>query len=327
MDATLVETQKASALYCYKHFSAYQPLNVWLAECELMLWSEFRDGNVPAGYEQLRVFQAALAQLPASVGTVKLRSDSAGYQWDLLKYCGEGKNTRFGVIEFAVSADVTKDFRQAVKETPADAWQPLYRNIRGERVKTDQEWAEICFVPNELGKKKDGPAYRFIAIREPLKQLELPGLEQKQQVLPFPTMKFQGVNHKLFGVVTNRTIPGDEIIWWLRERCGKSEEAHSILKNDFAGGTLPSGLFGANAAWWQIAIIAFNINSAMKQIVLGGAWVSSRMKAVRFGIINIVGRIVRHARSTVMTIAGSGKVADFLIAARQRIFALASPEG
>jgi hypothetical protein len=29
MDATLVETQKTEALYCYKHYKAYQPLNTY----------------------------------------------------------------------------------------------------------------------------------------------------------------------------------------------------------------------------------------------------------------------------------------------------------
>jgi len=29
---------------------------------------------------------------------------------------------------------------------------------------------------------------------------------------------------------------GDQVIWWLRERCGKSEEVHSVTKNDLAGG-------------------------------------------------------------------------------------------
>ena len=49
MDATLIETQKREALYCYKHFKAYQPLNTWWAEQGLIVHSEFRDGNVPAG--------------------------------------------------------------------------------------------------------------------------------------------------------------------------------------------------------------------------------------------------------------------------------------
>ncbi len=91
MDATLIETHKREALFCYKKFKAYQPLNCWWAEQGAMLYSEFRDGNVPAGHEQLRVLQESLRHLPDSVRTVSLRSDTAGYQEELLLYCGEGR--------------------------------------------------------------------------------------------------------------------------------------------------------------------------------------------------------------------------------------------
>jgi hypothetical protein len=37
------------------------------------------------------------------VDKVFLRSDSTGYQEDLLAYCAEGKHERFGVIEFAIA--------------------------------------------------------------------------------------------------------------------------------------------------------------------------------------------------------------------------------
>jgi len=328
-DATIIESQKQEAFYCYKHFPGYQPLNVWWAEQQLVLHSEFRDGNVPAGYELLRLFEESLQRLPASVGKVLLRSDSAGYQWNLLKYCAEGKNARFGVIEFAVASDVDEAFKRTVAETPDDAWRPLVRRAEGMTLETGQEWAEVCFVPNEAARKKGGPEYRFLAIREPLRQLELPGVESKQRELPFPTMEYRdGRKYKLFGVVTNRTLPGDEVIWWLRERCGKSEEAHDIMKNDLAGGTLPSGLFGANAAWWQLMILALNIHSAMKRLALGGGWVSRRLKAVRFGFINLVGRIVDHARLTIVKLSGSGEMVGKIIEARMRIRALAqAPSG
>ena len=46
LDATLVETNKKEALYCYKGHKAYQPLQVYWAEQGLILHSEFRDGNV-----------------------------------------------------------------------------------------------------------------------------------------------------------------------------------------------------------------------------------------------------------------------------------------
>ena len=87
MDAVLVETNKAEALYCYKHFKSYQPLNVWWAEQGVLVYTEFRDGNVQAGYQQVRVFAEALAQLPAGVEKVRLRVDTAGYEHDLLRYC------------------------------------------------------------------------------------------------------------------------------------------------------------------------------------------------------------------------------------------------
>lgn len=83
MDATLIETLKRQAQFCYKKFRAYQPLNVWWAEQQVVVHSEFRDGNVPAGYEQLRILRHALESLPDGVENVSLRCDTAGYEWDL----------------------------------------------------------------------------------------------------------------------------------------------------------------------------------------------------------------------------------------------------
>jgi Transposase DDE domain group 1 len=161
MDATLIATHKREALYCYKSFKAYQPLNCWWAEQNVMLYSEFRDGNVPAGYEQLRVLKDCLLYLPASVKKVSLRSDSAGFQQDILLYCGEGKDPRFGVIEFAVSADVTEAFRAAVLATAESEWKPLIRMFDGQPQQTGQEFAEVCYVPDWAGHSRKRADYRF----------------------------------------------------------------------------------------------------------------------------------------------------------------------
>lgn len=87
MDATLVETWKEASLFSYKGYKAYQPLNTYWAEHGLLLHTEFRDGNVPAGHEQLRVLIKALSLLPEEITTVRLRSDTAGYQHDLMAWC------------------------------------------------------------------------------------------------------------------------------------------------------------------------------------------------------------------------------------------------
>jgi len=326
-DATLVTTNKAGALYCYEHYKAYQPLNLWWAEQGVVTHTEFRDGNVPAGYEQLRVLKEALAALPAGVEKVFLRVDTAGYEWDLLEYCAEGLSERFGVIEFAVGVDVTVAFKKAVAQVTEGEWQPLRRQVNGAWSETEQQWAEVCFVPNRVGLSKQGPSYRFIAIREPLLQKSLPGMED-QQTLPFPTMELGAGTYKLFGVVTNRDLPGEELIEWHRGRCGKSEEAHAIMKEDFSGGKLPSGDFGENAAWWWIMILALNLNEAMKRLVLGGSWATKRMKAIRFALINIPAWVRERGRQLRVRLSQGHPSLEILVGMRQTIMALAeTPSG
>jgi len=321
MDATLVESAKQEALYCYKGFKGYQPLNTYWFEHDLVLHSEFRDGNVPAGYEQLRVFKEALTLLPFGVEQVFLRSDTAGYQHNLLKYCAEGKNTRFGVIEFAIGVDVTTEFKKAVSEVGQSDWHRLDRKVNGKLFETGQEYAEVCFVPSGLSRKKAGPDFRYIAIREALSQPDLPGMELQRE-LPFPTMDVGSTRYKVTGIVTNRDAPGDELIWWYRQRCGKSEEVHAVMKNDLAGGTLPSGKFGVNAAWWQIMILALNLNSAMKHVVLGGDWVNRRFKAIRFWLINLPGRVAKSGRELVIRLVGGHPSNETLLGARARMVSL-----
>jgi len=324
MDATLIESHKQQALFCYKHYPAYQPLNTYWAEQGTTLHTEFRDGNVPAGHEQLRVLLEALDLLPPGVVQVRHRSDTAGYQQELLRYCAEGKHPRFGVIEFAIGVDVTPAFKAAVAEVPEAEWQPLKREVDGDgrRLAAEQEWAEVCFVPNWVGHHKDGPTYRFLAVRESLAQRPLPGLAE-QLTLPFPTITLQEQQYKLHGVVTNLVWPGDAVIWWLRERCGKSEEIHSILKEDLAGGVLPSGRFGANAAWWAITVLAANLHVALQRVVLGPTWVGKRLKAMRFALIGLPGRVVSHARQLCVRLSQEHPALAVLLGARGRLLALA----
>ncbi len=324
MDATLVETHKKQALFCYKHYRAYQPLNTWWAEQGVILHTEFRDGNVPAGHQQLRVLKESLGCLPAGVVEVFMRTDTAGYQRELLRYCAQGENERFGVIGFAVGADVTPAFKRAVAVLPESAWQPLLRKLDdGSSCDTGQQWAEVCFVPNWAGHSKNAPDYRYLAIREPLQQPALPSLEPTQEELPFPTMSFGREPYKLFGLVSNRDLPGDELIWWSRERCGKSEQAHAVMKHDLAGGKLPSKLFGANAAWWMAMVLAHNLNAAMTTLVLGDGWLGKRLKAIRFHLINLPGRVLSHGRRLVLRLAHGHPSLSILLAARQRIAMLA----
>jgi hypothetical protein len=155
-----------------------------------------------------------------------------------------------------------------------------------------------------------------LAIREPL---EAP-CEDK---LPFATCH-EG-RYKLFGLVSNRTdLPGDELIRWHRQRCGNSEQAHAVLKDDLAGGQLPSQYFGANAAWWQIVVLAHNLHVLMQRQLLGGGWATKRLKAVRFAIINLAGRVVYHARRLSIRLPAAHRSLALLQRVRAKLARLAT---
>ena len=326
MDATLIQTAKKAALRCYKGFLGWQPHNVFFEEQGCILYSEFRDGNVPAGYQQLCILEEALKRLPEGVKRVRLRSDTAGYQIDLLRYCAKGQNERFGVIEFAIGCDVTPEFKAAVARVPESDWRPLVRVVGKEEFGTVQEWAEVPFVSSDYAATKNAPQLRYLAVREALSQQPLPGLGA-QLTLPFQTIEIEhrrsSVVYKLHGVVSNSTEVGGQIIWWYRGRCGKSEEAHSVMKEDLAGGQMPSFRFGANAAWWGIMLLAFNLEIAMKRAVLEkiepGKWRERRMKAIRFEVISTPGRLVNHARQPRLRMAQGHPAMRLLIQMRERI--------
>jgi hypothetical protein len=314
MDATLAASEKRNALFCYKGFKAFQPLNTYWVEQDMILHSEFRDGNVPAGYQQKRVFEEALKQLPEGVEKVYLRSDTAGYQHDLLAYCAKGKHEKFGRIEFAIGAPMSKELKQAVAEVPDDDWADLPN--------PHQQWAEVCFVPNLAGHSKNGPHYRYLAVREPLEQECLPGMES-ETALPFPTMRMDHIRYKVTAIVTNRDLSGPTLIQWYRDRCGKSEEVHSIMKSDLAGGRFPSGDFGENAAWWSIMLLALNLNAAMRHLVLPPSWRHKRLKAIRFGLLHLAGRVVERSRTISLRLDPRHPAYAILLAARRKIMELA----
>ena len=186
----------------------------------------------------------------------------------------------------------------------------MIRRLADQEIVTEQEWAEVEFVPNAAARTKNGPTYRFVVTREDLgAQQTLPDVKDEcpQVPLPFPTMVMTAMDgttrrYKVHALVTTLADPGDRIIWWLRERCGRSEEVHAVMKNDLAGGTLPSKRFGANTAWWALMILSLNHNVAMQRLVLRGTWIHRRMKTIRFHIIHTAGRLVYHARQFILQV-------------------------
>lgn len=86
----------------------------------------------------------------------------------------------------------------------------------------------------------------------------------------------------IFGLPAGETMDGKAIIEWHRKRCGKSEEIHHSLKEELAGGHVPSKVFGANAAWWNAAVLAMNLNNILKNLFLPAIYRKSRPRTLRF---------------------------------------------
>lgn len=93
------------------------------------------------------------------------------------------------------------------------------------------------------------------------------------------------------------------LIQWHREKAGTVEAVHDVLKNELAGGVMPSKYFGANAAWLRLTVITHNVLTALKRIALPSELLRARPKRLRFLIINTAGRIVQHARNTLLRLA------------------------
>jgi hypothetical protein len=98
-------------------------------------------------------------------------------------------------------------------------------------------------------------------------------------------------------IVTNRDeLEGGELIHWQREKCGTVEQAHDWLKHDVGARLFPSSRFGANAAWYRLAILALNLYVAVSHLALPEDWHGQRLPTARFRFFNRAGRVLRHAR-------------------------------
>ncbi len=326
MDNNLVISKKSNAKVSYKKFPSYGPFNVYWDEMDMMLASEFRDGNVPPGFEQIRVFKEALELLPSSVERVYHRSDSAGYQHDLMNFLESGES-RFGKIEFAISASVTAEIRSLVRDLPAEEWKPVtFVDENGIEVSTDQEVAEVAFVPTTKNNSKSAPVFRYIVTREAVNiqyavddsgQLVFDTSATAEKKLHLEVM--DDVAHKVFAIVTNRTEPPLEILLWHRKRCGRSEEEHSRLTADMAGGRFPSDSFGENSAWWMVAILSQNLLKLFQKEALPKKLRRSRLKTLNRVFLRIALKIVKCGTGLKVKIPVGSTLSELIEFAQQKI--------
>jgi hypothetical protein len=308
LDATIIESRKREALPTYEGECGYQPMLAVWAEADVVLADEFRDGNVPALREPLRVVQKAFAALPATVETFYFRGDSACHEHRLINWLRDEERDGGprGFIGFALSARMSEALHAAILAVPEEDWQAEKSDEGAER-----HCAEVPFVPGEKTEKKNLQPLRYVAVRVRKRQGELFG---------------DGSTVKYFAVVSNlQEWSAVKLLQWHREKAGTIEKLNDVLKNDLGAGVMPCSRFGANAAWLRLAVLTHNVLTALKRLALPPELLAARPKRLRFLIFHTPGRIVHHARRVLLRLAATKERIEAWIAAMALLPAGAGP--
>ena len=180
---------------------------------------------------------------------------------------------------------MTRPLQAVIEGLEESEWKVLKNRDGSEAPDAEviREWAEVVYVPETSGIKKDSEPDRYIVLRVTNRQRQL----------------FEDINPiRYYAIVTNHKGCGEEIIHWHREKAGTVEYVHDVTKNDLGAGVMPCGRFGANAAWYRLNLITYNLLSGFKRIGLPEKLHKARPKKLRFRLLCLGAKIATHARMT-----------------------------
>jgi len=265
-DATIIEAEKDEAKWTYKKEKGYQPLLGFLSEIGLAVGDEFRDGNVPAGAGAVEFLKYCERMMPEGKRIRYYRSDSAAYQGEVINHCFDND------MLFTITADqnrAVKDVIKTIKE-----WKSY---------KKDREIGETIHTMNNTKE-----AFRLIVQRWPKVQ---PGL-------------FDPDPYCYHIIATNREEPPEEIVHLHNQR-GQVENFIKELKDGFGMEWMPCGETRANAVFFRIGVIAYNLFIAMKLLALPPWYRTFTIQTVRWRLYQVAGAVVRHAHQLLLKLRTS----------------------
>jgi hypothetical protein len=266
IDSSLVEADKKEAQKTYKGFDGYNPLLAWLDEPNVFLVGVFRPGN-SSPQSHLRSLVAQCRRLLPQGTKLRLRSDSAGYNAEVLRYCD-----KYG-IEFSITADLDTAVRANIEAIPDEKWQLV---VRGEE---SFLLAETVHVVGHRSKHERLPAFRLIVTKKLSGQLEL----FKDPI------KYRAIIAEL-----PEAMSALEVLDHHNDR-GRMEKTIGELKDGFGLEHLPCGQLMANAAFLQVCLIAYNLVATFKNVALPKGWEKFEIKNLRFRLLCRAAKLVSHA--------------------------------
>ena len=304
IDATLVtaHSDKEGAAGTYKGGFGFHPLLCFEAATSEALSGILRPGNAGANTaaDHLSVLEAALAQLPpgaAGPGTL-VRCDSGGASHDFLAAVVERG------LAFSVGLDLTERVREACLAVPEEAWRPA---LDGEGDPREGAWvAELAL---DLAAWPAGS--RAICRRE--------------RPHPGAQLTFTDAGgHRFQVVLTNQ--PGRRLarLEQLHRQRAAIEDGIRCAK---ATGlrNLPFRAYAMNEAWLELVLAASDLLAWTRRLLLAGTRLAAcEPKRLRYRLLHVAGRIVRHARSVRLRLMRSWPWAAVLARAFARLQALPS---
>jgi len=268
IDATGIEAEKDDAKMTYKGFPGYMPMVGHLAENGLVLGDEFREGNDAPAARNLEFIEYCTKQLPYGKHIKALRADSAAYQSDIFNYCESN------AIDFAIGADLDQAVVRQIKSLGSNEWRPYQNGFIAETVH--------CM-------NKTDKAFRLVVIRRPVQGR---------------LFDEDGEKEKYTAIATNRTEAVEQLVHWYNQRGQCSENRIKELKIGFGMERMPCGQFEANAVFFRIGVLAYNVGRLFVLKSLDISWHRHQVQTLRWKLYETAGKIVFHGRDVWLKVRG-----------------------
>lgn len=212
---------------------SYQPILTFVAETKEYLVGSLRPGDRPSGKEIAAHLESAFRALPARVQRIYARADSGFYCQEAVETY-EKWNCRFMLV--------ARKTARLVDQLRAAEWK------RSPRTDADGQ-CEFLYQPEGWGK-----AYRFLALRYEKPPSSGGKPEEPEQYQLFETPEY---TYRVFA--TNMDAPLDALVGFYRGR-GSAENLIKEANNDAGLCAHPSSRWMMNANWFQIVMLAYNLN-------------------------------------------------------------------
>jgi hypothetical protein len=296
-DAMEIIGEKADALFTYTGNKGYMPVAGFLYETPVCVYDEFREGNVAPAFGQKEFYLRCKERMPRGKKIGYYRADSASYQAGLFNQLEEDG------VKYAITADQDKAVKTVIGMIGQEEWKEPVRGC-------GYELGETVHCMNKTKK-----AFRLVVKREIRKQGEL--LEKEGQYF-------------YHAVATNwleEQKNSWEVLKWHNQR-GQAENFNKELKIGLGMERMPCGQTHANAVFFRIGVLAYNLFIGFKRLSCPESWMRHTIATFRWKIVQVAGRIVKHAGKTVLKLMMDLEKLELFKGIRRKSFELSlCPDG